>query len=104
MAVFRSIIDRLVLRLTQSDMYESQFLRRYFKETYNINIGMYSIGCFDRWRIPVGTTIGRYCSIAASARLIDANHPVSALSTHPFFYAPELGLVSETRVRTVPPI
>lgn len=55
---------------------------------------MYSYGCFDPWRIASFTRIGRYCSFAKSARVIDRNHPVSALSTHPFLYEPHLGVVS----------
>jgi len=61
---------------------------------------MYSVYCFDRWRIPPGTTIGRYCSISNSARLIEANHPMRTLSTHAYFYS---GVVSRSAVASVPP-
>jgi virginiamycin A acetyltransferase len=84
--------------------YESVTLRRYFERQYGIKVGLYSIGAFDRWRIPPGTVIGRYCSIAKSARLLDANHPVDALSTHPFFYVKEFGLVDEDQAQLRPPV
>ena len=84
--------------------YESVTLRRYFERQYGIKVGLYSIGAFDRWRVPPGTVIGRYCSIAKSARLLDANHPVDALSTHPFFYVKEFGLVDEDQAQLRPPV
>jgi virginiamycin A acetyltransferase len=39
-----------------------------------------------------------YCSIAATARLINANHPIRALSTHAYFYLLEFGLVDRDLV------
>jgi acetyltransferase-like isoleucine patch superfamily enzyme len=59
---------------------------------------MYSYGCFDRWRVPPRTRIGRYCSFAKSVRLLNANHPFDAMSTHPFLYEAKFGLVAEDRV------
>ncbi|KQS80549.1 chloramphenicol acetyltransferase [Rhizobium sp. Leaf384] len=78
--------------------YESTRLRSHFSQKYGIEIGDYSYGCFDRWRIPPGTRIGRYCSIAKSARILNANHPIEAISTHPYFYDPSYHVVSESRV------
>ena len=103
MSIYRTLIDKSLIRFTRNK-YESRLLRRYFKEQYDIDVGMYSYGFFDRWRIPPGTKVGRYSSIDKSARLIDANHPTSALSMHPLFYLSELGLVPQDRVRAVPPI
>ena len=67
-------------------------------------MGLYSGGAFDRMRIPPGTTVGRYSSIAASARLLDANHPTRALSTYPYFYLPEFGFTTNNHLHLVPPI
>jgi hypothetical protein len=39
-----------------------------------------------------------YCSIAATARLINANHPIRALSTHAYFYLLEFGPVDRDLV------
>jgi len=104
LAIVRSIIDKLMVRVFGRNEYESVTLRRYFERQYGIKVGLYSIGAFDRWRIPPGTVIGRYCSIAKSARLLDANHPVDALSTHPYFYVKEFGLVDEDQAKLRPPI
>lgn len=104
MGIARSIQDKLVTRLFGRDEYESQALRTYFKRQYGIEVDLYSIGAFDRWRIPPGTRVGRYCSIAKTARLLDANHPVDALSTHPYFYLKQFKLVDEDRAQIRPPV
>jgi probable biosynthetic protein (TIGR04098 family) len=98
------LIDRIVRRTLGRNEYESLALRRYFERTYGIKVGLYSIGGFDRWRIPPDTVIGRYCSIAKSARLLDANHPMDALSTHPYFYLKEFGLVPGDLAHLQPPV
>jgi probable biosynthetic protein (TIGR04098 family) len=96
--------DKILLRILRGRAWDSQFLRTRFRKLYGIDVGLYTLGAFDRWRIPLGTRIGRYCSIAASARIIDANHPTDGLSTHPFFYEKSFGLVSEDRVHVAPPM
>jgi acetyltransferase-like isoleucine patch superfamily enzyme len=96
MALARTAFEALQLRFL--NQFESIALRKYYKNTYNIEIGLYSYGCFDRWRIPPGSVIGRYCSFAKTARVLDANHPLGAISTHPYLYDPHFGIVSESHV------
>jgi len=104
MGLYRSLADRAMTRLHRRDEYDSKPLRDYFASTYDIIVGDYSIGAFDRWRVPPGTRIGRYCSIARTARLLDANHPFDALSTHPYFYLRDFGVVADDRADLVPPV
>lgn len=104
MGLARSILDKLAVRVLGRNEYESEALRAYFRKHYDIQVGKYSIGAFDRWRIPPGSRIGRYCSIAKSARLLDANHPIDAISSHPYFYLKKFELVSEDRAQIRPPI
>src|ERR1700693_766709 len=104
MTIFRTLVDMFVVRSTRSNNYDSKFLRSYFKKKYNIDVGLYSVGFFDRWRIAPGTTVGRYSTIASSVRLIDANHPIRSLSTHPFFYLKDFGFVATDNVSSVPKI
>jgi virginiamycin A acetyltransferase len=87
-----SAINKLRLRLLRRNEMESLQLRKFFSENYDINVGLYSYGCFDPWRISHHTTIGRYCSFAKSARVLNANHPIDAISTHPFMYQPSFGV------------
>jgi acetyltransferase-like isoleucine patch superfamily enzyme len=96
MSILRSLADRAVVRFTR-DKYESRFLRRYFERHYGIRIGLYSYGFFDRWRVSPGTIIGRYSGLAATARLIDANHPTETLSTSAYFYLPKYDFAQKLR-------
>jgi virginiamycin A acetyltransferase len=102
MPVLRTAFEQLVTWLLRSHQYESRFLRSYFSRTYGIEVGLYTFGCFDRWRIPPGTKIGRYCSIAASARVLEANHPLDRLSTHPFFYEQPLDMAEKEGAAFLP--
>lgn len=104
MGLFRSLADKAMVRLHGSTEYESTQLRAYFKRHYDIDVGLYTIGPFDRWRVPPGSRIGRYCSIARTARLLDADHPVDALSTHPYFYLSQFGMVAQDQLTLVPPV
>lgn len=96
--MIRAIIDRLHLRWLLRDEYESVALRTMFAQRFQVEVGLYSYGCFDRWRVPPRTRIGRYCSFAKSVRVLDANHPYDAMSTHPFLYEAKFGLVAEDRI------
>ncbi len=89
------LTEKLKLLWLRRDEYESQPLRDWFQSRWKIEVGLYSYGCFDPWRISAHTRIGRYCSFARSARVIDQNHPLEALTTHPFLYERRFGVVAE---------
>jgi virginiamycin A acetyltransferase len=73
--------------------------RQIMSARYDISIGAYSYGaCFEPGRLPRGTTIGRYVSIAERVTGYRANHPMDRLSTHGFFFNHRLGFVPETNV------
>jgi acetyltransferase-like isoleucine patch superfamily enzyme len=94
---FRRIVRRVASRVEKGEMH-SLTLRRIFKDYHNIDIGLYSYGCFNYGDIPSGTVIGRYCSIAKGVVIFNANHPLERLSLHPFFYNPRLDIVSEETI------
>ncbi|MCS6986455.1 MAG: CatB-related O-acetyltransferase [Sphingomonadaceae bacterium] len=98
MALLDTLIDRLLLKFAPGGEYESRWLRARFRRRHDLDIGLYSYGCFDRWRFPPGTTVGRYCSIAKSVRVVEADHPLDALTTHPFLYDPRFGLAGQSRL------
>jgi acetyltransferase-like isoleucine patch superfamily enzyme len=98
MGLFSNLVDRLYVRLAPGGEYESEALRRRFRERHDLDIGLYSYGCFDRWRFPPGTSFGRYCSVARSVRVVEADHPLDALTTHPFLYDPSFGLSGQSRL------
>lgn len=103
MGLYRNLVDKFMVR-RHRDEYNSTALRDYFRSTYGIEIGLYTFGAFDRWRVPPGTRIGRYCSIARNARFIDANHPMDTLSTHPYFYEARFGVIAADRLALRPQI
>lgn len=92
------LIEKLRLRWLRRDEYESVALRDYFARRWRVEVGKYSYGCFDPWRIPGPVRIGRYCSFAKTARVLDANHPIESLSTHPFLYEKRFGVVPADRI------
>lgn len=75
--------------------FDSIALRDYFRRHFRIDVGMYSYGCFDQWRMPGPMRIGRYCSIAGTVRYAPINHPTDALTTHPALYERKFGVVDE---------
>jgi acetyltransferase-like isoleucine patch superfamily enzyme len=87
------LIEKLRIRWLLRDEYESPALRAHFARRWQVEVGLYSYGCFDPWRIPRRTRIGRYCSFAKTARILDANHPIDALTTHPFLYEARFGVI-----------
>ena len=95
MALFKAAADALLLYLLRRREHDNLRLRRIFRERYKIDVGDYSYGCFDRWRMPGPMTVGRYCSIASTVRVAPRNHPVTSLTTHPVLYEKKFGLVAE---------
>lgn len=94
----KSIAEKLRIRWLLRDEMESTELRAWFAKRWGVEAGLYSYGCFDPWRVPRRTRIGRYCSFAKSVRILDANHPLDALTTHPFLYEAKWGVVPKDTI------
>jgi acetyltransferase-like isoleucine patch superfamily enzyme len=97
----RSLLEKVKLFFLKRKQQDSASLRAHFAR-YGIEVGLYSYGCFDRWRMPGPLKIGRYCSFANSVRVITANHPVEALTTHPALYERSFGVVAENLIKPEP--
>lgn len=69
-----------------------------FREKYDIDVGLYSYGCFDRWRMPGPLKVGRYCSVAKTVRSTNNNHPLDALTTSPVLYHSYFGVIDADKV------
>lgn len=98
----KSAGERLVLFFLLPRQSKSRALRRYFRRRYDIDVGLHSYGCFDRWRMPGPLRIGRYCSIAKTVRVVDVNHPTEAITTHPILYERRFGVVDRDLLRAPP--
>lgn len=96
------LIFRLKLLLRRKRQPFDPWVRQAFLKRYDIDVGMYSYGCFDRWRIPGPLKVGRYCSFSKTCRVVDANHALDALTTHPCIYEARFGLVDHDTIRSKP--
>ncbi len=93
--LLRSLSTAIRLYLMRRRQFDNEALRRHFADEYDIEVGLYSYGCFDRWRMPGPMRVGRYCSISSTARSVDRNHPTDALTTHPALYEKSFGVVDQ---------
>ncbi len=95
LAPLRPVALRL-LKKARSNELDNDRLRSIFKKYHGVDIGAYSYGgCFDPHKIPSGTKIGRFCSFADEVTIIPTDHLVSAVSTHPFLFKPDLGFIEK---------
>lgn len=99
MSIFGSLQDKWFLRKHLPHARTSEELRRFFVERYQIDIGLYSYGCFDASRIAMGTTIGRYCSFANSVYVFNGNHGIDFLSLHPYLYNIQFEYVEKEMIK-----
>lgn len=82
--------------------FDSIALRNYFRKEHDIEVGLYSYGCFDRWRMRGPLRVGRYCSIAGTVRSAMDNHTLDALTTHPVLFERAFGGVDSDMIGDKP--
>ncbi|MGN8780505.1 hypothetical protein ACTNDS_16560 [Blautia sp. HCP3S3_C12] len=73
---------------------QSSSIRTYYKENWNIDVSLYSYGCFTtnfNYANAGKVTVGRYCSFGSGVSYFGANHPISTFSTSPIFYRKMFG-------------
>jgi virginiamycin A acetyltransferase len=81
-----AIIIDCLLRL-EGGMQHSNTARRLLSLHHKVHIGEYSYGpCFRPGYFPPEVRIGRYTSIAEGVRVVNENHPLDRLTTHPLAY------------------
>lgn len=95
LGIIRSAVTKLRLYLMRRRQFDNLALRRHFRERHDIDVGLYSYGCFDQWRMPGPIRIGRYCSFASTVRSAPINHLTDALTTHPALYEKQFGVVDK---------
>ncbi|CAM3029649.1 CatB-related O-acetyltransferase [Sphingomonas antarctica] len=96
------IIDRARLFRWRRQQMTSLPLRTHFADRYGIQVGLYSYGCFDRWRMPGPLQIGRYCSFGSTVRVVDSNHPIDGITTHPLIYEAAHGVIAANALSPAP--
>ena len=96
------LIDRARLFRWRRQQMTSMPLRDYFTDRFGIDVGLYSYGCFDRWRMPGPLRIGRYCSFGSTVRVVDSNHPIDGITTHPLIYDAAHGVIAANALSPEP--
>src|SRR5690349_23735037 len=88
----RGIVLRAARRLEGGE-FRSTTLREIFARYWGVEVGLYTHGgCFDPFMVDFKTKIGRYCSIAHGAQIVNSNHPLSFKGTSGLFFNPDLGM------------
>lgn len=95
MGLIADLIEKARIRMWRRDQFTNEALRAWFRKRHRVDVGLYSYGCFDQWRMPGPIRIGRYCSIANTVRSAPINHPADALTTHPALYEKKFGVVDQ---------
>ena len=89
----RGLLYRFLVRI-RKDQYDNEYLRYILANYHDIHIGDHSYGgCFDYQNIASGTVIGKFCSFAGKVVIISQDHLKTAVSTHPFLFKPDFGVV-----------
>jgi acetyltransferase-like isoleucine patch superfamily enzyme len=93
--IANKVLELVRLKLWRRRQHDNMKLRAYFRDRHRIDVGLYSYGCFDQWRMPGPIKVGRYCSIANTVRSAPINHPFDAMTTHPALYERKFGVVDQ---------
>lgn len=93
MGLIGKLVEKARMAMWRRNQHENVALRDHFRRHHRIDVGLYSYGCFDQWRMPGPIRIGRYCSIANSVRSAPINHPYDSITTHPALYERKFGVV-----------
>jgi virginiamycin A acetyltransferase len=99
--MFAALLKRLRRAPTLQQELTSTKLRADFR-ALEIDVGLYSYGCFDADRIGRRTKVGRYCSFADTARVYTRNHGVEFLGLTPYLYNVHLGVVDVDMIPHTP--
>ena len=95
---FQRLCVAALLRLEGGEFY-SGTLRRILERHHGVRVGAYSYGpCMVPRAFPAGVSVGRYVSVGPGVQVFLRDHPLDRLSTHPFFYNHQLGMVAEDTI------
>lgn len=94
--IFSKLRERSEFALLRPRQSTSLKLRQIFRDRHRVDVGLYSYGCFDQWRMPGPIHVGRWCSVASTVRSAPINHALDAMTTHPALYERQFGVVSKS--------
>lgn len=83
-------------------MFFSATWREILERYHGVRVGRYSYGpCLVPGKLPRGTVVGAYCSLAVGLSVHRRGHPFTTLTQHPFFYNAAIGLVDRDTIGAV---
>lgn len=95
---FRNLVKKLCFKLEGGPMFSATW-RKILRDAHGVQIGAYSYGDIMKpGLLPVGTSVGRYCSIGTDLIVRRRNHPIERPFLHPFFYNSRLGLLQSDTI------
>lgn len=84
-------LKRFILKIQHGER-ESEIMRCIAREKFNVEVGMYTYGCFAKdFNVGGSVEVGRYCSIAGNVHYFGANHPIDMASCSAYFYNKAFG-------------
>lgn len=85
-----------VLGKLEGGQYRSATMRKLLARDYHCVVGVHSYGeLFLPGAFSPSVNVGKYTSIGRGVRVFTQNHPIDALSTHPYFYEKQFGIIPE---------
>lgn len=85
-----------VLGRLEGGQYRSATMRKLLARDYHCVVGVHSYGdLFLPGAFSPSVNIGKYTSVGRGVRVFTQNHPIDTLSTHPYFYEKQFGIISE---------
>lgn len=89
--IFGRYFKKIILRLENGEK-ESKTIRYIFSQKFNVDVDLYSYGCFEpKFNIGGRVRVGRYCSIAGDVHFFGANHPINHVTSSAYFYNKSFG-------------
>lgn len=93
-----ALARRIALRLEGGPLH-SRTLRIALQRYHGVEIGDYSYGpILTPGLLPMGTRVGRYCSVGAGLIVRRRNHPIDRITQSPLFYNRALGLLRQDTI------
>ena len=92
------VIFNILFRL-EGGHYRSATVRKLIENDYKVSIGAHSYGdCFVPGAFAPSVKVGKFVSIAKDVKVFTQNHPIDRISTHPYFYEKNFGIISEDQL------
>lgn len=95
----RRVLAKYFLKILfklEGGQYRSFTARKLMSRDHHVDIGVHSYGeLFTPGEFAPSVKVGKYCSIGKAVRVFTQNHPTNEVSTHPYFYEAQFGVIEQ---------